>query len=201
MKILLKWAGLFVLPSMVLFPFLYADLLDTAPEKKALFMTLHYLFAGAAIYFCLMEVKKKSVETPSGLRYIITGVLTAVTHGIIFGLYSGFYFNVFKTDQKQLYTEHVLEKAVILNRDSTAGSMEEYYHNLMQGKDSGVLLPEVYEQYKKAASDSVYRAKNEVRAFSEQSFGFYWVTLRWTGFAFFIGILFSVIVTVFAVRR
>jgi hypothetical protein len=201
MKIIFKWAGIWTIPSIILFLFIYSDLIGSSTEQKALFLTLHFMFAGAVVYFTLTELKKKSLEPVSVLRYILTGILSCVSHAIIFGLFSGIYFNYLNPGAKQVFVDEVLEKVVVQSRDSSAASLEEYYERLMADKDTGFLLPETYKAYEQAAADSLSRARQELAAATEQSFGIYYVVLRWVGLAPLVGILFSVIVTVFFIKR
>lgn len=170
-------------------------------EIKALFLTVHFLLAGAAIYFGLIELKKTAKEEPSGLTYIINGILIAVSHALIFGLFSAFYFNVINPEAVASYRNEAFQPLVIQMHDSLASTPEEYYDRLMAGKDSGILLPEKYEEYKKAANDSLAMVQEELDMVMNQSFGYYSSVIKWVGFAPFIGILFSAIVTIFVVKR
>ncbi len=201
MKILFKWAGIFVLPSTIFFLYLYSNNEESTDQLKALFFVLHFLCAGAAIYFTLAELKRKSVEKVSAMRYIITGVLSAVSHGLMFGLVSGLYFNYINPDAKAYYVDEVLTPAIVRGFDSTANTKAEYYNHLMIGKDSGVLLPERYAEFEQAAQDSLAKVDEVLEIIVYQNFSISGTVIKWVGFAPIIGILFSVIVTVFIKRN
>lgn len=201
MKILFKWAGIFVVPSTIFFLYLYSNNEESTDQLKALFFVLHFLCAGAAIYFTLAELKRKSVEKVSAMRYIITGVLSAVSHGLMFGLVSGLYFNYINPDAKAYYVDEVLTPAIVRGFDSTANTKAEYYNNLMIGKDSGVLLPERYAEFEQAAQDSLAKVDEVLEIIVYQNFSISGTVIKWVGFAPIIGILFSVIVTVFIKRN
>jgi|GEM_PF-2219458 len=201
MKILFKWAAIFVVPSTLFFFYLYSNSEESSDQLKALFFVLHFLSAGAAIFFTLTELKRKSIEKISAMRYIITGVLSAVSHGLMFGLISGIYFNYINPDAKSYYVEEVLTPAIIRGFDSTANTKQEYFDHLMVGKDSGVLVPERYEAFKDAAQDSLVKVDDILEKIIYQNFSISGTVIKWVGFAPLIGILFSVIVTVFITKR
>lgn len=201
MKIIFKWAGLFVIPSILVF--LYMVSLEPVEWEgvQPAFYIVHYLCAGAAIYLTLTELKRKSVEVVSALRYIIVGILTAVSHSLILGLFTGMYFNVINPPvQDKFVNEHMLPR-IVRGQDSTARTKQEYYDHLMQGKDSGVLLPERYAVYKKAAQDSVQKLDEFVAFMVKRNFSWWGNIVGFVGFAPVIGILFSIIVTVFVTKR
>lgn len=201
MKILFKWAAIFVIPSTLFFLYLNEFTSGSTDSQKALFLVIHYLSAGVAVYFTLTELKKKSVEKVSFLRYMITGILSTVSHGLIFGIISGFYFNVVSPDAKQKYVDDVLTPAIVRGFDSTANTREEYYENLMKGKDTAVLLPERHAEYEKAAQDSLAHVDDVIHKIAQKNFSFSGNVISWVGFAPIIGMLFSVIVTVFITKR
>lgn len=201
MKIMLKWAGIFVIPSILFFLYIQSDFSSRSDELKALFFVFHFLFTGVAIYFTLVELKKKSIETVSALRYIITGILTSVTYALLFALVSATYFNFVDPEAKERFISEQLEPALIRGFDSTANTREEYFDHLMEGKDSGVLLPERYAEYRQAALDSLARLDEVIEKVEYQNFSFRGTIIKWVGFAPIIGILFSVIVTVFVTKR
>lgn len=157
--------------------------------------------AGGAIYFGLKDLKKQAIEEPSGLKYIITGVLISVFHAILFGLISAFYFNEINPEAKTAYLQEGWLPKVVNAHDSTAYTKDEYYLNLMAGKDSGVLLPERYLAYKKAAQDSLKMIDAELEIISKQSFGYYASVIKSAGLAPFIGLLFAAIVTVLVLKK
>lgn len=201
MKILFKWAGIFAVPSVLFFLYVQHDPSTTSVELMAFFFVIHYLSAGAAIYFVLSELKKKSIENVSFIRYMITGVLTTVSHALIFGLFSGIYFNYINTDSRDYHVNEELLPALVRGMDSTANTKAEYYDHLMAGKDSGVLLPERYEAFKQAANDSLAVIDQNLKLLVDQNFTISGNLIKWVGFAPIIGIFFSVIVIVFIKRR
>lgn len=201
MKILFKWAAIFVIPSTLFFLYLNECTSGSTDSQKALFLAIHYLSAGVAVYFTLTELKKKSIETVSFMRYMITGILSTVSHGLMFGLISGIYFNLYNPEAKQKYVDEVLTPAIIRGYDSTANTKEEYYQHLMQGKDSGVLLPERHKEFEKAAQDSLAQVDDVIHKIAQKNFSFSGNVISWVGFAPIIGMLFSVIVTVFITKR
>jgi hypothetical protein len=201
MKIIFKWAGLFVIPSVLVF--LYMVSLEPAEWQsvQVAFYSVHYLFAGIAIYLTLTELKRKSVEVVSALRYIIVGILTAVSHSLILGLFTGLYFNVINVPVKDKFVNEYMLPGVVRGKDSTANTKQEYYDHLMEGKDSGVLLPERYAEYKKAARDSVQEVDKFVEFLVQNNFSWWGNVIGFVGFAPVIGILFSIVVTVFVTKR
>lgn len=201
MKILFKWAAIFVIPSTLFFLYLNEFTSGGTDSQKGLFFVIHFLSAGMAVYFTLTELKKKSIETVSFLRFMITGILSTVTHGLIFGIISGFYFNVINPDARQNYVDNVLTPAIVRGFDSTANTKEEYYAHLMKGKDTAVLLPERYAEFKKAAQDSIAYVDEVIHKIAQKNFSFSGNIISWVGFAPIIGMLFSVIVTVFITKR
>ncbi len=201
MKIILKWSVIFIIPSTLYLLFGFQNLMSVKKETQAIFLILHYLMAGGAIYFGLLELKKKAIEEPSGLKYIITGVLISVFHAILFGLISAFYFNEINPEAKEVYLREGWLPKVVNAHDSTAFTKAEYYQNLMAGKDSGVLVAERYEAYKKAANDSLVMIDNELQIISKQSFGYYASVIKSAGLAPFIGLLFAAIVTVLVLKK
>lgn len=201
MKILFKWAAIFVIPSTLFFLYLNEFTSGSTDAQKGLFLAIHYLSAGVAVYFTLTELKKKSIEEVSFMRYMITGILSTVSHGLMFGIISGFYYNVVSPDAKQNYVDNVLTPAIVRGFDSTANTKEEYYEHLMKGKDTAVLLPERFEEYKKAAQDSIAHVDDVVNKIAQMNFSFSGNVISWVGFAPIIGMLFSVIVTVFITKR
>jgi hypothetical protein len=190
-----------VIPSTLFFLYLNEFTTGSTDSQKALFLAIHYLSAGVAVYFTLTELKKKSIEEVSFMRYMITGILSTVSHGLIFGLISGIYFNLFNPDAKQKYVDEVLTPAIVRGFDSTANTKEEYYEHLMRGKDTGVLLPERHKIYEKAAQDSLAQVDDVIHKISQKNFSFSGNIISWVGFAPIIGMLFSVIVTVFITKR
>lgn len=201
MKILFKWAGIFVIPSVLYFLYQYEVLGEISAEQQGLFMIVHYLSAGIAVYFTLIELKKKSIEKVSFMRYMITAILSTVSHGLMFGLISGLYFNLYNPAAKDRYVDEHLRPAIVRGFDTTANTKEEYYENLMQGKDSGVLVPERYAEYRQAAEDSLAKVDEIVNTLAERNFSVSGNIISWVGFAPFIGILFGAIVTVFITKR
>lgn len=201
MKILFKWAAICVIPSTVFFLYIFSNTDQNSDQLKAVFFALHFMSAGVAIYLTLIELKRKSIEIVSAVRYIITGVLSAVTHGLIFGLVTGLYFNYFNTDAKQAYIDEVLTPAIVRGFDSTANTKAEYFNHLMEGKDSGVLVPERYAEFRQAAQDSVEKVDEVIGKIVYQNFSISGTIIKWVGFAPIIGILFSVIVTVFVTKK
>lgn len=217
---MLVWAFIALIPSVILHPWINQDLLNTTPKLQALFLTVHYMMAGLAIYFVLTGIKKESdlrignmmqsgeikpeqvkFEKPGALRYLIAGVLTAVMHSVLFALYTGVYFNYVNTETRDAFATQVLEKAVVHARDTQYASINEYYQSMLIDLDTAFMLPETYERYKQAATDSLVKMTQEYQVFKNQNFGFYGLVLRWTGFAPLIGLLFSAVVLVFAVRN
>ncbi|MBI1221438.1 MAG: DUF4199 family protein [Bacteroidetes bacterium] len=203
MKTLFKWAAIFTLPSVVAFLYMMRTFPDTTPEVQAAFITIHYMSAGVAAFFVLRELnrsEKKSEEKFGILRYMITGILTVVAQGMIFGLFSATYFNVINPDLKEAYIQEELIPGFVRGKDSTANNLEEYYSHLMQGADSAVLLPERYQEIKQAAEDSVLTIQNLVIKVEHQNFSYYGTLIRFVGMAPIFGILFSVIIVVYLKR-
>lgn len=201
MKILFKWAAIFVIPSTLFFLYIHEFTSGSTDAQKGLFMVIHYLSAGIAVYFTLTELKRKSIEEVSFMRYMITGILSTVSHGLMFGIISGFYFNVISPDARQNYVENELTPPIIRGFDSTANTREEYYEHLMKGKDTAVLLPERYAEFEKAAQDSLAQVDDIINKIADRNFSFSGNVISWVGFAPIIGMLFSVIVTVFITKR
>ncbi len=201
MKILFKWAGIFVIPSVLFFLYQYEVLGEISEEQQGLFMIVHYLSAGIAVYFTLIELKKKSIEKVSFMRYMITAILSTVSHGLMFGLISGLYFNVYNPAARVKYVDETLRPAIVRGFDSTANTKAEYYDHLMVGKDSGVLVPERYAEYRQAAEDSLAKVDDIIKQISDRNFSISGNIISWVGFAPFIGILFGAIVTVFITKR
>jgi len=162
---------------------------------------VHYLSAGIAVYFTLIELKKKSIEKVSFMRYMITAILSTVSHGLMFGLISGLYFNVYNPAARVKYVDETLRPAIVRGFDSTANTKAEYYDHLMVGKDSGVLVPERYAEYRQAAEDSLAKVDDIIKQISDRNFSISGNIISWVGFAPFIGILFGAIVTVFITKR
>lgn len=201
MKTIIKWAALFALPSILLYAWVFNDLLNPNAQRYALFFTLHSLFAGAAIYFTLSELKKLSTEKPSVLRYVITGIVTAVSHAILLGLFTAFHINVIKPEMKEAYMEELVLPMAIAQHDSTVKDLDAYYDKLMLGKDTGFMPKDMYLKYDSMARDSINLVLDEVAFAKKELFGYWGVMKRWIAFAPIIGILFSVIVAVFINRR
>lgn len=111
------------------------------------------------------------------------------------------YFNYVNPDAKAYYVDEVLTPAVVRGFDSTANTKTEYYNHLMIGKDSGVLLPERYAEFEQAAQDSLAKVDEVLELIVYQNFSISGTIIKWVGFAPIIGILFSVIVTVFIKRN
>lgn len=201
MKILFKWAGIFVIPSVLFFLYQYEVLGEITEEQQGLFLVIHYLSAGIAVYFTLTELKRKSIEKVGFMRYMITAILSTVSHGLMFGLISGLYFNAYNPAAREKYVDETLRPAIVRGFDSTANTKQEYYDHLMVGKDSGVLVPERYAEYKQAAEDSLVKVDEIINQISERNFSVSGNIISWVGFAPFIGILFGAIVTVFITKR
>lgn len=201
MKILFKWAGIFSLPSIAFFLILQSNSALRTPELQAIFFVLHFFSAGAAVFFTLSELKKKSIEKISGIRFIITGILSSVSHALIFGMVSGLYFNYFNPEAKAAYVNETLLPALIKGMDSTASTKEELFDHLMAGKDSGILIPEEYERYRLAAQDSLQHIDEILETIVYQNFSMSGTIIKWVGFAPVIGILFGAIVTAFLTRN
>ncbi len=198
-----KWAGICVLPSVLMFFYMTRSFPHLSMSVQAAFITLHYLSSGVAVYFVLRYLRK--AETSSGenigvLRYMITGVLTAVLHGLIIAVVSASYFNFVRPDQRARFSEEILVPRFVKGKDSTANNLDEYYEHLMAGKDSGVLLPERYEQYRQAALDSLQAVRDLAMEVERQNFSFNGSIIRFVGLAPVFGILFSVIIVVFLKR-